>query len=246
MDQAIVVEHLTKKFGTYFAVQDISFTLKRGQTMGLIGGNGAGKTTTLAMIMGLTIPTAGHARVLGYDMTKHRHQVLSRMNFQSPYVAMPGRLTVRENLNVFGRLYNVKNLQDRIAMVVYDLGLGELFNCETGALSAGQKARVSLAKALLNSPEILVLDEPTASLDPTRSLWVRELLKNYQREREATVLMTSHNMLEVEQMCDSVAIMHNGKILAIVATATLRAQYQGMELEKIIELFAGRQTATVK
>jgi ABC-2 type transport system ATP-binding protein len=233
-EHAIVVQHITKQYGPYVAVNDISFLIPAGTIMGLVGGNGAGKTTTLSMIMGLTIPSSGSATVLGHDMTKSRHRILHRMNFQSPYVAMPGRLTVQENLAVFGRLYNVKNLNSRIADVVYDLGLRELLHCETGALSAGQKTRVSIAKALLNSPEVLLLDEPTASLDPGRAKWVRDLLLSYQRERQATVLMSSHNMKEVQQMCDLVMVMDNGRILAIKSTAELMSSSDDQDLENII------------
>ena len=181
---AIAVENLTKKFGSHCAVDDVSFVLSKGVTIGLLGGNGAGKTTTISMIMGLTIPTAGRVTVLGHDMAHARQKVLPRMNFQSPYVALPASLTVRENLNIFGRLYGVADLKHRIEALAEQFGLGEVLKRETGRLSAGQKTRVSLAKALLNDPEVLLLDEPTASLDPDRAEWVRGVLGSYQRRRQ--------------------------------------------------------------
>ena len=184
---AIVLENLTKKYNSHFAVDDVSFFVPKGATLGLLGGNGAGKTTTIAMIMGLVIPTFGSARVLGHDMTYARHKVLGRMNFQSPYVAMPGQLTVRQNLEVFARLYNVREVKARIGEVVEEFGLGDLLGRETARLSAGQKTRVALAKALLNNPEVLLLDEPTASLDPDRAEWIRGLLRAYQARRGATI-----------------------------------------------------------
>jgi ABC-2 type transport system ATP-binding protein len=193
-EPAIEVANLTKRFGKHYAVDDVSFVLSKGYTIGLLGGNGAGKTTTISMIMGLTIPTSGSVRVLGHDMAKARAKVLPRMNFQSPYVALPASLTVRENLTVFGRLYGVPDLKNRIAALVEEFGLKDVLNRETGRLSAGQKTRVSLAKALLNEPEILLLDEPTASLDPDRASWVRGILQDYQRRHQTAILMSSHNM----------------------------------------------------
>jgi ABC-2 type transport system ATP-binding protein len=228
---AIVLENLTKKYNAHFAVNDVSFFVPRGATLGLLGGNGAGKTTTIAMIMGLVIPTSGSARVLGHDMAYARHRVLGRMNFQSPYVAMPGQLTVRQNLEVFARLYNVREVRARIGEVVEELGLNELLDQETARLSAGQKTRVALAKALLNNPEVLLLDEPTASLDPDRAEWIRGLLRAYQARRGATILLSSHNMQEVEQLCDYVVIMRHGRVVAIGTPAELTRAYGCRGLE---------------
>jgi ABC-2 type transport system ATP-binding protein len=228
---AIVLENLTKKYRTHFAVDDVSFFVPRGATLGLLGGNGAGKTTTIAMIMGLVIPTSGSARVLGHDMAYARHKILGRMNFQSPYVAMPGQLTVRQNLQVFARLYNVREIRERIGEIVEEFGLGELLDRETARLSAGQKTRVALAKALLNNPEVLLLDEPTASLDPDRAEWIRGLLRAYQARRGATILISSHNMREVEELCDYVVIMRHGRVVAIGTPAELARAYGCRGLE---------------
>ncbi len=163
---AIQVENLSKRYGDVLAVDDISFTVPAGATLGLLGGNGAGKTTTIAMLLGLLIPTAGRITILGHDMAKDRFAALARMNFSSPYVALPSRLTVRENMRVYGHLYNVPQMSDRIATLARELDLGAILDRPAGQLSAGQKTRVALAKALINRPEVLLLDEPTASLDP--------------------------------------------------------------------------------
>src|SRR5215470_14352889 len=171
---AIEVVHLVKQYKTTRAVDDISFRIARGSITGLLGGNGAGKTTTIAMIMGLVLPTAGRVAVLGHPMPQGSAEVLGRMNFESPYVDMPMRLTVRQNLTVFGRLYAVANLRERIAQLADELDLADLLDRPNGKLSAGQKTRVALAKALINWPELLLLDEPTASLDPDTADWVRQ------------------------------------------------------------------------
>jgi ABC-2 type transport system ATP-binding protein len=236
---AIVLQNLTKKYKSYYAVDDISFYVPKGSTFGLLGGNGAGKTTTIAMIMGLVVPSCGSVTVLGHDMARARHKVLKRMNFQSPYVAMPGQLTVRQNLNVFGRLYGVPDLKARIGQVVEEFGLGDLLNRETARLSAGQKTRVSLAKALLNTPEVLLLDEPTASLDPDRSEWIRHRLRAYQRQHQATILFSSHNLIEVEQLCDYVAIMSYGRLAAIGTPAELMWRYQCGSLQEVFLHISG-------
>ena len=212
---AIAVETLCKQYGTHWAVDEVNFMVPKGWTVGLLGGNGAGKTTTIAMIMGLVVPTVGRAMVLGHDMALERHKVLSRMNFQSPYVALPARLTVRENLNVFGRLYGVSNVKARVQQLTEEFDLGDTLDRVTGRLSAGQKTRVSIAKALINNPDVLVLDEPTASLDPDRAEWVRSRLRAYRERCNATILLSSHNMLEVEELCDFVVIMSRGRVTAM-------------------------------
>jgi ABC-2 type transport system ATP-binding protein len=239
VEPAIVADRLTKAYGTCHAVDGVSFTLPKGATLGLLGGNGAGKTTTIAMIMGLAIPTSGQVTVLGHDMAKARHKVLRRMNFQSPYVAMPARLTVRENLDVFGRLYGVRDLNGRIAALAEEFGLCEVLGRETGLLSAGQKTRVSIAKALLNTPEVLLLDEPTASLDPERAAWVRGLLMAYQRQTGAAILMSSHNMEEVVEMCDRVVILSFGRVAAFGAPAELVWRYGCGTLEEVFLRLSG-------
>jgi len=212
-DQAAIdVAHLIKLYKTTRAVDDVSFRIARGSITGLLGGNGAGKTTTIAMIMGLVLPTSGRVQVLGHAMPDQSAEVLGRMNFESPYVDMPMRLTVRQNLTVLGRLYAVPHLKERIAQLASDLDLGDFLDRANGKLSAGQKTRVALAKALINDPELLLLDEPTASLDPDTADWVRQHLLRYCKARGATILLASHNMLEVERLCDRVIIMKRGRI----------------------------------
>ena len=190
----IQVTHLTKRYDSVLAVDDITFSAARGETVGLLGGNGAGKTTTISMLLGLLIPTAGSIRVLGHDMATDRHAALARMNFSSPYVALPHRLTVAQNLRVYCLLYGVEGVQRRIEQMADELDLRELLNRPAGQLSAGQKTRVALAKALINRPEVLLLDEPTASLDPDTGDWVRSWLERYRAQTGCTILLASHNM----------------------------------------------------
>jgi ABC-2 type transport system ATP-binding protein len=230
---AIDVERLVKIYTTVPAVDGISFKLAPGSITGLLGGNGAGKTTTIATIMGLVTPTSGRVRVLGADMPRQRYRVLHRMNFESPYVEVPMRLTVRQNMTVFGMLYDVADLRERIARLGRELDLTDLLDRPTGRLSAGQKTRVSLAKALINSPDVLLLDEPTASLDPDTADWVRGHLERYCRERRATVLLASHNMLEVERLCERVIIMKRGRIEDDDTPAKLLARYGRRTLEEV-------------
>jgi ABC-2 type transport system ATP-binding protein len=230
---AIAVETLCKKYGTHWAVDEVSFIVPKGWTVGLLGGNGAGKTTTIAMIMGLVVPTAGRAMVLGHDMATERHKVLKRMNFESPYVALPARLTVRENLTVFGRLYGVPNVKRKIEELIEEFELGDIIDRYTGRLSAGQKTRVAVAKALINEPDVLVLDEPTASLDPDRADWVRGRLQAYQRRKGATIVMSSHNMLEVEQLCDFVVIMSRGRVVALGTCRELTEKFECRNLDEV-------------
>ncbi|QPF87962.1 ABC transporter ATP-binding protein [Bradyrhizobium genosp. L] len=230
---AIAVEDLCKQYRTHWAVDEVNFIVPKGWTVGLLGGNGAGKTTTISMIMGLVVPTYGRAMVLGHDMATQRHQVLSRMNFESPYVALPGRLTVRQNLMVFGRLYGVQNLKQRIEELIEDFELGDVLDRATGRLSAGQKTRVAVAKALINDPDVLLLDEPTASLDPDRAEWVRSRLRAYQARRDATILLSSHNMTEVEQLCDFVVIMSRGRVVAMGKPRELAERFQCRDLDEV-------------
>jgi len=230
---AIALDYLCKRYGTHWAVDDVSFVVPRGWTFGLLGGNGAGKTTTIAMIMGLVVPSFGRAMVLGHDMACERHKVLKRMNFESPYVALPARLTVRENLTVFGRLYGVANVKQKIEELIEEFELGDIIDRYTGRLSAGQKTRVAVAKALINDPDVLVLDEPTASLDPDRADWVRGRLQAYQRRKGATIVMSSHNMLEVEQLCDFVVIMSGGRVVALGTCRELTEKFECKNLDEV-------------
>jgi ABC-2 type transport system ATP-binding protein len=238
---AIAIDHLVKLYKTTRAVDDISFRIARGSITGLLGGNGAGKTTTIAMIMGLVLPSSGSIRVLGYSMPEQNAEVLGRMNFESPYVDMPMRLTVRQNLTIFGRLYAVANLRDRIAQLAADLDLGDFLDRANGKLSAGQKTRVALAKALINQPELLLLDEPTASLDPDTADWIRRHLENYRKTHGATILLASHNMLEVERLCDRVIIMKRGRIEDDDSPEAIMARYNRTTLEEVfLDVARGR------
>ena len=230
---AIAVERFVKIYKTVPAVDGISFALPPGSITGLLGGNGAGKTTTIAAIMGLLTPTSGRVSVLGAEMPRQRYRVLHRMNFESPYVEVPMRLTVRQNMKVFGRLYGVEDLAGRIDQLSRALDLVDLLDRPTGRLSAGQKTRVSLAKALINNPDVLLLDEPTASLDPDTADWVRGHLERYRRERRATVLLASHNMTEVERLCERVIIMKRGRIEDDDAPERLLARYGRQTLEEV-------------
>jgi ABC-2 type transport system ATP-binding protein len=211
-DPIISVKNLTKKFDKLTAVNKISFDIERGTTTAILGPNGAGKTTTIAMLLGLLIPTTGSITILGADMLKNKYAVLPRINFSSPYVDLPHSLTVKENLTVYGHLYSLKNIPQRIAELSKDLNLEDLLSRKTGRLSAGQKTRVSIAKAMINKPEILLLDEPTASLDPDTADWLRTHLETYQKKTGATILLASHNMAEVERMAHMVLMMKQGKI----------------------------------
>src|SRR6476620_8153973 len=244
-DQAAIdVAHLIKLYKTTRAVDDVSFRIKRGSITGLLGGNGAGKTTTIAMIMGLVLPTSGRIQVLGHPMPEQSAEVLGRMNFESPYVDMPMRLTVRQNLTIFGRLYAVENLRQRIEQLAADLDLGDFLDRANGKLSAGQKTRVALVKALINQPELLLLDEPTASLDPDTADWVRRHLETYRRTHNATILLASHNMLEVERLCDRVIIMKRGRIEDDDSPECIMARYNRATLEEVfLDVARGRAKA---
>lgn len=229
----IAVDQLVKIYNTVPAVDGISFTLAPGSITALLGGNGAGKTTTIATIMGLLTPTSGRVTVLGAQMPRQRYRVLARMNFESPYVEVPMRLTVRQNLTVFGKLYDVDDVRERIAELGHELDLVDLLDRRNGNLSAGQKTRVSLAKALINSPDVLLLDEPTASLDPDTADWVRGRLERYCRDRHATVLLASHNMTEVERLCERVIMLKRGRIEDDDTPAKLLQRYGRSTLEEV-------------
>jgi ABC-2 type transport system ATP-binding protein len=239
-----LVKDYTSKDKVTRAVDGISFALEQGSITGLLGGNGAGKTTTIAIVLGLVEPTAGHARVLGALMPRERYRVLHRMNFESPYIDMPKRLTVRQNLTVFGRLYGVADLPERLYSVAEELDLSELLDRPAGRLSAGQQTRVALAKALINRPDVLLLDEPTASLDPDTADWVRSRLERYRLEHNATVLLASHNMAEVERLCERVIIMKQGRIEDDDTPARLLARYGRGNLEEVfLDVARGRGEA---
>ena len=230
---AIEATGLAKRYSDAVAVDGISFAISGGTITGLLGGNGAGKTTTIGMIIGLVAPSAGRVRVFGADMAREPYRVLGRMNFESPYVDLPHRLTVRQNLTVFGMLYGVAEPAARIAELSADLDLAEFLDRQAGRLSAGQKTRVALAKALVNEPDLLVLDEPTASLDPDTADWIRGHLERYRTAKNATILLASHNMFEVERLCDRVIMMKRGKIVDDDAPERLIARYGRQNLEEV-------------
>lgn len=233
MPAAIEVHALSKQFGEVTAVADLSFAVAVGSTCALLGGNGAGKTTTLSMLLGVLLPSSGSIRVLGEDMLAHRYRVLPRMNFTSPYVDLPKKLTVEENLMVFAGLYGVRRARMRIGALIDELELGQFARRAYGTLSAGQRTRVSVAKALLNEPQLLLLDEPTASLDPDMGDRVRTYLTEYRARTGATLLLASHNMVEVERMCDAVLMMRAGRLVDSGAPAELIARYGRESMEEV-------------
>ena len=240
---AIEVEGLTKRYGDVLAVDGVSFRVAPGQTLGLLGGNGAGKTTTIAMLLGLLIPSAGTIRIMGRDMARDRFAALARMNFSSPYIALPSRLTVAENLRVYGHLYGVRGLEARIRELAGQLDLTGLLSRPSGALSAGQKTRVALAKSLINRPDLLLLDEPTASLDPDTGDMVRTWLERYRAESGCTILLASHNMPEVERLCGEVLMLKQGRIVDRGAPAELVGRYGRDDLEQVFLDIARRPEA---
>ena len=213
MKNSIEVINLSKSYDSKEAVKNISFRINENEIVGLLGPNGCGKTTTIAMILGLLKPSNGKVLINGLNIEDHRISLLHKMNFISPYVELPKKLTVKQNLIVYGKLYCVKNLNSRIDFLVDKLRLEEFFNNMAGELSSGQKNRVSLAKALINDPSVLLLDEPTASLDPETGDFVRTFLENYKKEKKISILLASHNMSEVKRLCNSVLMMKNGNII---------------------------------
>lgn len=235
---------LTKRFGDVVAVEAIDFTVQHGQIVGLLGGNGAGKTTTMSMLMGLLTPTSGNAMIFGQDAAKRDPATLARINFSSPYVEMPGRLTVAENLEVYARLFGLRRPKARIAKLARDLDLESFIDRATRTLSAGQKSRSALAKSLINEPELLLLDEPTASLDPDTADWVRTYLEAYQAETGAAILLASHNMLEVERLCDNVLMMRDGRIVDRGAPDDLIVRHGRTTMEEVfLDIARGGGTA---
>src|SRR5271156_1767298 len=232
-DSVIEVNGLTKRYAEVLAVDGLSFAAPAGATFGLLGGNGAGKTTTIAMLLGLLLPTSGTIQVLGHDMLRDRFAALARMNFSSPYGSLPQRLTVRENLRVYGHLYNVRHTDQRIAELSDELDLDAILDRPAGQLSAGQKTRVALAKALINRPEVLLLDEPTASLDPDTGDLVRTWLEQYRTESGCTILLASHNMAEVERLCTDVVMLKRGVVVDRGSPDALLLRYARHDLEDV-------------
>lgn len=232
-DSVIEVDALVKCYESVHAVEDLTFNVERGTTCALLGANGAGKTTTIAMLLGLLLPTKGSIRVLGEDMLRHRYRVLPRINLTSPYVDLPQRLTVRENLSIYARLYGIRKHRARLDKLIADFDLKRFEKRRYGTLSAGQKTRVVLAKALLNEPELLLLDEPTASLDPDTADFVRGYLLDFQAKSGATMLMASHNMSEVERLCDDVLMMRSGRLVDRGAPTALLTRYGRDNMEEV-------------
>jgi len=229
----IEVNNLTKQFKNTLAVNNISFKINKGTIIGLLGPNGCGKSTTIGMMLGLIKPTSGTVVINGQNIENNRTSLLEKMNFISPYIELPKKLTVEENLKVYGRLYGVKNLEDKIFEIMEKLNLTEFKKRKTGELSSGQKNRVSLAKALVNDPEILLLDEPTASLDPDVGDNIRTFIEDFASKKGATILLASHNMNEVERLCHEVMMMKDGKIIDKGKSSDLINKHGRKNLEEV-------------
>ena len=231
---AIEIKNLKKEFNNIPAVKNINFKINKGSIVGLLGPNGCGKTTTIGMMLGLIKPTFGNVFIngLNIDSEKNRTNLLEKINFISPYVELPKKLTVEENLKVYGRMYGVNNLKEKILNLMQDLNLLEFKKRKTGELSSGQKNRVSLAKALINDPEILLLDEPTASLDPDVGDYIRGYIENFASKKNTTILLASHNMNEVERLCNEVMMMKNGIIIDKGTCKSLISKHGRKNLEE--------------
>ncbi len=213
MNTLVSVNNLSKNFSSFEAVKEISFSINESEILGLLGPNGCGKTTTIGMMLGLLKPTSGEVIINGLNVENNRINLLKKMNFISPYIELPKKLTVKENLMVYGKLYSVNNINNRIDYLAETLRLSEFINKKTGELSSGQKNRVSLAKAVVNDPDILLLDEPTASLDPETGDFVRTFIEKISSEKKISILLASHNMNEVKRLCKSILMMKDGKII---------------------------------
>ncbi len=227
------VRNITKRFGKLVAVDDLNLEVRAGEVIGLLGVNGAGKTTVMNMILGLTIPNEGNITVFGRDLQKHRIEILKRTNFCTTYANLPSNLKVWQNLRVFAGLYGVKNPRDKIDELLEMLGISHLRESITGRLSAGEGTRVNLAKALLNDPELLLLDEPTASLDPDIADKVRKLVRRLQQERSPAILYTSHNMRDIEEVCDRILFLHEGRILTEGTAEEIKHRFEGKDLDDV-------------
>ena len=233
METPLEVIGLSKIYDKKKAVKDISFKVNKNEIIGILGPNGCGKTTTIGMILGLLKPTSGKVLINGIEIEKKRVELLNNLNFISPYIELPKKLTVKQNLIVYGKLYDVKNLTSKIEYLSEKLRLEEIINKITGELSSGQKNRVSLAKSIINDPLVLLLDEPTASLDPETGDFVRSFLEDYQKERGTSILLASHNMSEVERLCSSVLMMNNGSIIDQGSTEELINKHGRKNMEEV-------------
>ncbi len=240
------VKNLVKKFGDFTAVDNLSFDVEEGTITGLLGPNGAGKTTTIQMLLDLIIPTSGTIKLFGKDMKNNREEILNKVNFSSPYVALPGNLKVWENLYTFGRLYGIKNIQSKIDELTEYFNIKEFLPKLTSSLSTGQLTRLNLAKSLLNDPALLFLDEPTASLDPDIADRTRSLLKKIQKDKKVTILYTTHNMAEVEEICDRAIFIHQGKLKDDGVPAELVKKYGRDDLNDVFLMIARGETEKVE
>jgi ABC-2 type transport system ATP-binding protein len=227
------VEHLCKSYGDIAAVSDVSFHMQRGEIVGLLGPNGAGKTTTINMVLGVLAPTSGSVSIEGVDVARERSRALERTNFAAVYASLPGNLTVSQNLDVFGRIYDVRNLKARIPEVLKEFDLEKFADTKAGVLSSGEQTRASLAKAMINTPALLLLDEPTASLDPSTAQIIRERIVVYAKSGAGGVLWTSHNMQEVTEVCDRVLFLSHGKILLEGDPKKLPHEHKKKDLEEL-------------
>lgn len=242
----VSVRALTKKYGDLLAVDGISFDIAQGEVVGLLGPNGAGKSTTIHMLLGLLTPSAGTITIFGLPLTHHRSGILGRVNFAASYAAMPYNLTVEENLRIFAGLYNVRNVDSRIVTLLDRFSIVHLRKKKVGKLSSGETARVTLAKAFLNNPELLFFDEPTASLDPDFADQVRKQILELKRERNVTIFWTSHNMREVEEMCDRILFLQHGKIIADAPPAELIRQVRVEDLDDVFITLARNNRRTAR
>ena len=234
---SINVKNLIKFFDKSAIVRNISFTVKKKTIVGVLGKNGAGKTTLLGLLMGLITPTSGYIELLGKNLRFKKNEILKDINFQSPYVELPKKMTVKQNLHFYSRLYNIKDIKDNIEELALDLRIEDLLNKSYGALSAGQKTKVNLCKALINKPKVLLLDEPTASLDPETSIFIRNYLKKFKKKNNSSILITSHNLQEIETMCSNIILLRAGKI---VSKGRLKSVLEKNKYKTFIDFFLER------
>ena len=241
MTSSIEVINLSKSYGSKEAVKKVNFKIKKNEIIGLLGPNGCGKTTTIAMILGLLKPSSGNVLIDKLNIEDHRIKLLHRMNFISPYIELPKKLSVKQNLIVYGKLYSIKNLEEKIEQLANDLRLENLLKKITGELSSGQKNRVGLAKALINEPSVLLLDEPTAALDPETADFIRTFLENYTKEKDVSILLASHNMSEVKRLCNSILMMKDGSIIDRGKPEELIKKHGRKNLEEVFLKLARNQ-----
>ena len=234
---SINVKNLIKFFDKSAIVRNISFTVKKKTIVGVLGKNGAGKTTLLGLLMGLITPTSGYIELLGKNLRFKKNEILKDINFQSPYVELPKKMTVKQNLYFYSRLYNIKDIKDNIEELALDLRIEDLLNKSYGSLSAGQKTKVNLCKALINKPKLLLLDEPTASLDPETSIFIRNYLKKFKKKNNSSILITSHNLQEIETMCSNIILLRAGKI---VSKGSLKRVLEKNKYKTFIDFFLER------